>query len=111
MASEHPRRHVWAGDSGNPLTFLISLYTDNNRDADVYWYLVKSYAAIAAIAVAIGSIRPISDDWPTLNVFCRPLYDYELSKVSLKKGEIILLDEGSRERLTELPTLDGENDE
>lgn len=109
MATEHPRQHVWSGDSGDPLTFLISLYTDDNRDADVYWYLVKSTAAIAAIALAISEIRPISNDWPTLNVFCRPLYDYEVDKVSLKNGETVLLDEGSREHLTKIPTPNGED--
>ncbi len=111
MATEYPRQHVWSGDPGQSITFLINIQSDEDRDTSPYWFLVRSSNLVAAIAIAIGEILPVGDDWSQLDLYCRPLFDYEVDKVSLEDGEIILLDEESHEHLVSIPTPNGEDDD
>ncbi len=104
MAAEYPRQHVWSGDPGCSITFLICLYSDG-RDRDILprWLLSRASTPVTAVAVAIGMILPLSDDWPELNISCRPLTPQEVDKVSLKDAETVELDDESLAHLVEPP--------
>ncbi len=109
MATEHPRRHVWTGDDNSTITYFISIYTDMNLLDLEASFIVNVYDVTAAMALVMHQMYPLSDDWGEIFIFCRPLHDYEVDKVSLELNEIIQLDEDSRIRLLAKPT-NGEDD-
>lgn len=92
MALENPRRHVWEGDDGLPLTFIIRIENPHGDDAR---HLVKHQNVIAAISLALGQSIPIPDHIEELHIHCRPLREIELKKVSIQFGEVLDLDEAS----------------
>ncbi len=102
MASEYPRRHVWSADPNDSLTWLIEVGPESGIGSR--YFLIKSPTPVAAIAVSVGEVLPISDDWKDIVIICRPLKEHETSKVNVKDGEVIELDEESHFHLISNPT-------
>ena len=62
MATEYPRQHVWSGDSGSQLTWLVNVGPELGTQYKSIFYLVKSLTSLIAIAATIAKVLPIPDE-------------------------------------------------
>lgn len=99
MASEYPRRHIWTGDDGQPLTHFVTL---GDTEGQFYGrYLTKAFHPGLAIAAVLQYVGTRLEGTTELQIEIRPLTETEVKKNNLRTSEVFVLDDLSYINLTE----------